>query len=50
MVSRLKHENLVELLRYCVEGNLRVVAYEFATSFTRLSRVDSQNLGSKSNS
>jgi hypothetical protein len=31
MVSRLKHENLVELLGYCVEGNLRVLAYEFAT-------------------
>ncbi|GLT29661.1 hypothetical protein SLA2020_045120 [Shorea laevis] len=31
MVSRLKHENLVELQGYCVEGNLRVLAYEFAT-------------------
>ncbi|KAF3455451.1 hypothetical protein FNV43_RR00078 [Rhamnella rubrinervis] len=31
MVSRMKHENLVELLVYCVEGNLRVLAYEFAT-------------------
>uniref|UniRef100_A0A5B7B0M8 non-specific protein-tyrosine kinase n=1 Tax=Davidia involucrata TaxID=16924 RepID=A0A5B7B0M8_DAVIN len=31
MVSRLKHENLVELLGYCVEGNNRVLAYEFAT-------------------
>lgn len=31
MVSRLKNENLVELLGYCVEGNLRVLAYEFAT-------------------
>ncbi|KAJ6377827.1 hypothetical protein OIU78_028117 [Salix suchowensis] len=31
MVSRLKHENCVELLGYCVEGNLRVLAYEFAT-------------------
>jgi len=31
MVSRLKHENLVELHGYCVEGNLRVLAYEFAT-------------------
>ncbi|XP_043709999.1 PTI1-like tyrosine-protein kinase 1 isoform X1 [Telopea speciosissima] len=31
MVSRLKHENIVELLGYCVEGNLRVLAYEFAT-------------------
>ncbi|KAJ4955629.1 hypothetical protein NE237_012412 [Protea cynaroides] len=31
MVSRLKHENLVELLGYCVEGNLRVLTYEFAT-------------------
>ncbi|XP_048140280.1 PTI1-like tyrosine-protein kinase 3 isoform X1 [Rhodamnia argentea] len=31
VVSRLKHENFVELLGYCVEGNLRVLAYEFAT-------------------
>ena len=31
MVSKLKHENLVELLGYCVEGNFRVLAYEFAT-------------------
>uniref|UniRef100_A0A7N0SW13 non-specific protein-tyrosine kinase n=2 Tax=Kalanchoe fedtschenkoi TaxID=63787 RepID=A0A7N0SW13_KALFE len=31
MVSRLKHENLVELLGYCVEGSNRVLAYEFAT-------------------
>lgn len=31
MVSRLKHDNLVELLGYCVEGNIRVLAYEFAT-------------------
>ncbi|PRQ37866.1 putative non-specific protein-tyrosine kinase RLK-Pelle-RLCK-VIII family [Rosa chinensis] len=31
MVSRLKHDNLVELLGYCVEGSLRVLAYEFAT-------------------
>ena len=31
MVSRLKHENVVELLGYCVQGNLRVLAYEFAT-------------------
>ncbi|KAH9686131.1 PTI1-like tyrosine-protein kinase 2 [Citrus sinensis] len=31
VVSRLKHENLVELLGYCVEGNFCVLAYEFAT-------------------
>lgn len=31
MVSRLKHENLVQLLGYCVDGNLRILAYEFAT-------------------
>ncbi|PIN01109.1 Serine/threonine protein kinase [Handroanthus impetiginosus] len=31
MVSRLKHENLVELLGYCVDGKTRVLAYEFAT-------------------
>lgn len=31
MVSRLKHENLVQLLGFCVDGSLRVLAYEFAT-------------------
>lgn len=31
MVSRLKHEHVVELVGYCVEGNIRVLAYEFAT-------------------
>ncbi|KAL9316918.1 hypothetical protein ACSQ67_013435 [Phaseolus vulgaris] len=31
MVSRLKNDNFVELHGYCVEGNLRVLAYEFAT-------------------
>lgn len=31
MVSRLKHDNFVELLGYCVEGNLRCLTYEFAT-------------------
>ncbi|KAL5700376.1 non-specific serine/threonine protein kinase [Ranunculus cassubicifolius] len=31
MVSRLKHEHVVELIGYCVDGNLRVLAYEFAT-------------------
>ncbi|RZR76609.1 hypothetical protein BHM03_00001451 [Ensete ventricosum] len=31
IVSRLKHENVVEMLGYCVEGNLRLLAYEFAT-------------------
>ncbi|CAM8914843.1 unnamed protein product [Rhodiola kirilowii] len=31
VVSRLKHENLVELIGYCVEGSNRVLAYEFAT-------------------
>ena len=30
MVSRLKHENLIQLLGFCVDGNLRVLAYEFA--------------------
>ncbi|KAL7138847.1 hypothetical protein ABFS83_09G009500 [Erythranthe nasuta] len=29
IISRLKHENLVELLGYCVDGGLRVLAYEF---------------------
>ncbi|KAL9263391.1 PTI1-like tyrosine-protein kinase 3-like protein [Drosera capensis] len=31
MVSRLKHENFVELQGHCVEGNMQVLAYEFAT-------------------
>ncbi|KAF8083142.1 hypothetical protein N665_0790s0005 [Sinapis alba] len=31
MVSRLKHDNLVQLLGFCVDGNQRVLAYEFAT-------------------
>lgn len=31
MVSRLKHENLVELQGFSIEGNIRVLAYEFAT-------------------
>lgn len=31
MVSRLKHENVVELVGYCVDGILRALAYEFAT-------------------
>jgi len=32
MVSGLKHENFVELLGYCVDGNQRVLAYEFASN------------------
>ncbi|XP_042437638.1 PTI1-like tyrosine-protein kinase 2 isoform X1 [Zingiber officinale] len=31
MVSRLKHENFVEMLGYCVEENMRLLVYEFAT-------------------
>ncbi|KAJ6815010.1 pto-interacting protein 1-like isoform X2 [Iris pallida] len=31
MVSRLKHDNVVELLGYYIDGNLRVLVYEFAT-------------------
>ncbi|KAG8078763.1 hypothetical protein GUJ93_ZPchr0007g5784 [Zizania palustris] len=31
LVSRLKHDNFVDMLGYCMEGNLRIVAYEFAT-------------------
>ncbi|XP_047051855.1 PTI1-like tyrosine-protein kinase 3 [Lolium rigidum] len=31
IASRLKHENFMEMLGYCVEGNQRLVAYEFAT-------------------
>ncbi|KAI4302740.1 hypothetical protein MLD38_038451 [Melastoma candidum] len=30
-MSRLKHENFVELMGYCVFGDLRLLAYEFAT-------------------
>ncbi|KAK6254299.1 hypothetical protein QUC31_016031 [Theobroma cacao] len=30
MVSRLKHDNVVELVGYCVDGSLRVLAYEYA--------------------
>ncbi|KAL8041833.1 hypothetical protein ABFX02_09G009500 [Erythranthe guttata] len=30
MISRVKHENLVELHGYCVDGGLRALAYEFA--------------------
>ena len=32
MVSRLKHENFVQLLGYCVDGNSRILAYEFASN------------------
>ncbi|KAG6524902.1 hypothetical protein ZIOFF_014847 [Zingiber officinale] len=31
MVSRMKHENFVEMLGYCVDGNMRLMVYEFAT-------------------
>ncbi|KAL3634535.1 PTI1-like tyrosine-protein kinase 3 [Castilleja foliolosa] len=31
MLSKLKNENVVELLGYCVHGYVRVLAYEFAT-------------------
>uniref|UniRef100_A0A0D9V0B3 Protein kinase domain-containing protein n=1 Tax=Leersia perrieri TaxID=77586 RepID=A0A0D9V0B3_9ORYZ len=29
-VSRLKHENLIQLIGYCAEGSIRVLAYEYA--------------------
>ncbi|KAI9120247.1 hypothetical protein K1719_008895 [Acacia pycnantha] len=32
MVSRLKHENFVQLLGYCVDGSSHVLAYEFASN------------------
>jgi pto-interacting protein 1 len=32
MVSRLKHDNFVQLLGYCVDGNSRILAYEFASN------------------
>lgn len=31
MVSRLKNEHVVELVGYCIDGNLRVLAYEYAS-------------------
>ncbi|KAF3496877.1 hypothetical protein DY000_02056623 [Brassica cretica] len=30
-VSKLQNDNFVQLFGYCVEGNLRILAYEFAT-------------------
>ncbi|KAB2599218.1 pto-interacting protein 1-like [Pyrus ussuriensis x Pyrus communis] len=30
MVSRLKHDNVVELVGYCIDGPLRLLAYEYA--------------------
>lgn len=32
MVSRLKHENVLELVGYCLDGNFRVLAYEYAAN------------------
>ncbi|KAG4981706.1 hypothetical protein JHK87_026455 [Glycine soja] len=32
MVSRLKHENFVQLLGYCIDGSSRILAYEFASN------------------
>ncbi|KAK7275440.1 hypothetical protein RIF29_16557 [Crotalaria pallida] len=32
MVSRLKHDNFVQLLGYCVDVNSRIHAYEFASN------------------
>ncbi|KAJ4821807.1 hypothetical protein Tsubulata_042827 [Turnera subulata] len=32
MVSRLKHENFVQLFGYCVDGSSRVLAYEHASN------------------
>ncbi|KAK3164279.1 hypothetical protein QOZ80_1AG0015170 [Eleusine coracana subsp. coracana] len=29
-VSRMKHDNVLQLLGYCAEGNIRVLAYEYA--------------------
>lgn len=31
IVSRLKHENFVDMIGYCIEGDQRLLAYEFAT-------------------
>lgn len=32
IVSRLKHDNVVELVGYCIDGSLHVVAYEYASN------------------
>ncbi|KAF5462344.1 hypothetical protein F2P56_018362 [Juglans regia] len=32
MVSRLMHENFVQMLGYCIDGNSRILAYEFASN------------------
>ncbi|XVF80754.1 hypothetical protein PTKIN_Ptkin15bG0100600 [Pterospermum kingtungense] len=32
MASRLKHENFVQLLNYCVDGNSCILIYEFASN------------------
>ncbi|MBA0563002.1 hypothetical protein Golob_008017 [Gossypium lobatum] len=32
LASRLKHENFVQLLGYCVDGSSRILAYEFASN------------------
>ncbi|KAK7291391.1 hypothetical protein RIF29_06493 [Crotalaria pallida] len=32
MVSRLKHDNFVQLLGYCVDISSRILAYEFASN------------------
>lgn len=32
MVSRLKHENFLNLIGYCVGGNSRILAYEYASN------------------
>ncbi|XP_014756456.1 PTI1-like tyrosine-protein kinase 3 [Brachypodium distachyon] len=31
VISRLKHDNFVDMLGYCLEGDQRLLAYEFAT-------------------
>jgi pto-interacting protein 1 len=31
VVSRLKHENFVDMLGYCIQGDQRLLAYELAT-------------------
>lgn len=32
MVSRLKHHNFLNLIGYCVDGNSRILAYEYASN------------------
>lgn len=32
MVSRLKHDNVLQLLGYCMEGTVRILCYEYCAN------------------